>query len=104
MKPTRISRSGETELTITWDDGHSSVYPFQLLRDNCPCATCNEYSDAHSSLLPLYKEGKYSLTGVKQVGQYAVQITWQDGHDTGIYTYEILRRLCRCRECIADKK
>lgn len=100
MRPTRIHRSGDAELAITWDDGHLSVYSFQILRDNCPCATCNEYRDRNSRILPLYEEGKYSLTGVKQVGQYAIQITWQDGHDTGIYTFEILRNLCQCEECV----
>jgi DUF971 family protein len=33
------------------------------------------------------------------VGAYAVQIVWSDGHDTGIYSFETLRRACSCPEC-----
>lgn len=99
MRPTRIHRSGDAELTVTWDDGHVSLYPLRILRENCPCATCNDERSRGGTLLPVYGEGKYILSGVKQVGQYAIQISWQDGHDTGIYTFEILRRLCQCSEC-----
>jgi len=99
MRPTRIHRSADNELSITWDDGHIAIYSFRILRDNCPCATCKDIHGTGSPILPVYEEGKYRLTGVKQVGQYAIQITWQDGHDTGIYTFEILRNLCQCKEC-----
>jgi DUF971 family protein len=40
-----------------------------------------------------------TLTDLREVGQYAVQPTWQDGHDTGIYSFDLLRRLCPCPEC-----
>jgi DUF971 family protein len=56
--------------------------------------------DATGPLLPIYEEGKYSLSGITQVGTYAVQIDWQDGHRTGIYTYEYLRALCTCDDCV----
>lgn len=55
-------------------------------------------------MLPIYQEGKYILTGATQVGSYAVQLRWQDGHDTGIYTFELLRRLCPCEECATEQK
>lgn len=103
MRPTRIQRSGENALAVTWDDGHAGIYPFQVLRDNCPCATCIDDRDRGGTMLPVYEEGKYALAGVKQVGQYAIQITWKDGHDTGIYTFDILRALCRCEECTKEK-
>ncbi len=34
------------------------------------------------------------------VGRYAVNIQWSDGHDTGIYSYQTLRELCPCAECL----
>jgi DUF971 family protein len=101
MKPRKIQRTSPSEITITWDDGHTSVYTLERLRDNCPCATCNEYRETTSALLPLYEEGKYSLTAVHQVGSYAVQLRWGDGHDTGIFTFEYLRSLCGCSQCTA---
>src|ERR1044071_737343 len=40
-KPTNITVNKKTkEFTITWDDNHTSVYPFELLRAACPCASC----------------------------------------------------------------
>jgi DUF971 family protein len=35
------------------------------------------------------------------VGAYAVQIVWSDGHDTGIHSFESLRRSCPCPECLS---
>ncbi len=101
MRPTSIKRSDQNQLTVTWDDGHIGKYPFRILRDMCPCATCKAENDQGGSMLPIYEERKYQISGVKQVGQYAVQISWQDGHDTGIYTFEYLRSLCACEECKA---
>jgi DUF971 family protein len=37
------------------------------------------------------------------VGHYAYKITWSDGHDTGIYTFETLRELCQCAECLRNE-
>jgi len=99
MKPTKIQRSGEHGISVTWNDGHIGHYLLQALRDNCPCATCNESREQGSAILPVYEEGKYQLSAIKQVGQYAIQIKWQDGHDTGIYTFQFLRSLCTCDTC-----
>jgi DUF971 family protein len=39
------------------------------------------------------------LQDVQPVGRYALQFSWSDGHDTGIYSYALLRRLCQCDVC-----
>ena len=40
-KPTGVTANkSKKEFTITWDDGHTSIYPFGLLRAACPCAQC----------------------------------------------------------------
>ena len=36
---------------------------------------------------------------LKAVGLYAIQFYWNDGHDTGLYTHELLRQLCECSAC-----
>ena len=93
---------------ITWADGHSSHFDFAYLRDQCPCATCNDERGKKdvlttmnlpsSPLLPMYKP-KPRAQGATQVGNYAVQISFTDGHSTGIFSYEYLRTLCPCEEC-----
>jgi DUF971 family protein len=95
---------------ITWADGHASHYEFAYLREECPCATCNDErgkkeafaaaaptSNAFSPL-PMFKP-KPSAQAATVVGNYAVQISFTDGHATGIYSYEHLRAICPCAEC-----
>jgi DUF971 family protein len=93
---------------IAWTDGHSSHFDFAFLRDNCPCATCNDEREKKAShpaaklpespLLPLYKP-KLRAQAATQVGNYAIQISFNDGHSTGIFSYAYLRTLCSCEEC-----
>ena len=104
--PTQIILSSATELSIKWDDLHSSVISLRTLRDECPCAGCR----GETVLLKTYKPrkqpdlpGKYSLKSIQQVGHYAIQISWGDGHSTGIYTWEQLRNLCECRICLTKR-
>ena len=111
-KPTAVKIHVKTGagVDITWADGHSSHYDFTYLRDQCPCATCNDErgkKDAmpvattnllSSPLLPMYKP-KPRAQAATQVGNYAVQISFTDGHSTGIFSYDYLRTLCQCEEC-----
>ena len=116
-KPTsvKIHLSTGAGVDITWADGHSSHFDFVYLRDNCPCATCNddrikkaelaEHSSAFASApaLPMFKP-KPKAQSAQAVGQYAIQISFSDGHSTGIYSYEHLRSICPCPECSAAHK
>ncbi len=104
MIATLIKLSSPDEISIKWDDEHVSVISLRTLRDNCPCAGCQ----GETVLLKTYKPepqqyllGRYKLTDIQQVGHYAIQISWGDGHTTGIYTWEILRNLCECPICLA---
>ena len=110
-KPTsvKIHVSSGTGVDITWADGHSSHYDFAYLRNECPCATCNDERDkkatfnsvpgmASSPALPMFKP-KPRAKAATQVGNYAIQITFTDGHSTGIYAYDHLRSICPCTEC-----
>jgi DUF971 family protein len=94
---------------IVWQDQHASHYDFAYLREQCPCAMCNDErnkkeemklhgSGSSSSVLPLFKPRPTARTA-KAVGNYALQIDFSDGHSTGIYSYDYLRTICPCQEC-----
>jgi DUF971 family protein len=109
-KPTNVKVHVKTGagVDIAWSDGHSSHFDFAFLRDQCPCATCNDErakKESHagpnlpaSPLLPMYKP-KLRAQAATQVGNYAIQISFNDGHSTGIFSYDYLRTLCPCEEC-----
>jgi DUF971 family protein len=108
-KPTGITANRKArELSITWDDGHVSVYPFELLRAACPCAECRGgHENMSSEPDPAVFKANLGdtpatfLENVKAVGSYAVTIVWRDGHDYGIYNWHYLRALCPCQACRA---
>lgn len=106
----KIHVSTGSGVDITWADGHTSHYDFPYLRDQCPCATCNDEREkkresvstgatwAAAAVLPMYKP-KATAKAATSVGNYAIQITFSDGHSTGIYSYDQLRTICLCSEC-----
>jgi DUF971 family protein len=81
---------------IDWADGHRGVYPNDVLRGYCPCAGCQ----GHSGDLRFIEGGDPEIRELAPVGDYALQLTWGDGHDTGIYTFRLLRELCQCPKCV----
>lgn len=95
----------ERELAIVWKDGHRSLYRYEDLRRACPCATCRtereqrELDRSPLRVLAANAPVRAVLTGVEWVGWYAFRFRWQDGHDTGIYSFDYLRALCSCPEC-----
>jgi DUF971 family protein len=80
---------GARELTIQWADGGSHVYPHRILRGFCPCAHCQ----GHSGRIVFLEPGDLELRELGPVGNYALALRWGDGHDGGIYSFELLRRL-----------
>jgi DUF971 family protein len=98
----------ERSMTIVWSDGHRSVHGYDELRGACPCATCRtERESAERStglrVLPADAPVHAALADVQWVGWYAFRLAWEDGHDTGIYSFEYLRALCECPECVARR-
>jgi len=80
---------GARELSITWEDGTTSSYPHEIIRGFCPCATCQ----GHSGVIRFVSGVDLDLRELEQVGNYALGLTWADGHHTGIYSFRYLRRL-----------
>ena len=104
-KPTAINLyKNEGYLEITWSDGRVCQYPLSQLREACPCVECrggHQFMGRDhdpDNILSLTPKRSYNITELDLVGNYALQPTWDDGHHTGIYTWDYLWRLCPAQE------
>lgn len=96
MRPIDIQPIGE-ELAIKWEDGSETFLGLAVIRRHCPCAGCKGEMDVMGNV---YKGPDKPLTAssmklqrLNHVGGYAVQPVWGDGHSTGLYSYDYLKRL-----------
>ena len=89
-----VAESVRTEsdaVVVRWHDGSEDRFGFEYLRNNCPCATCvDEWSGKRRSLTLLLPTN-FAPRKLVPVGNYGVQIHWNDGHETGIYSHHLLR-------------
>lgn len=110
-KKVRVMKTEGTGIEIEWKDGHHSAWAFLWLRNACPCATCHDERDKAGrpvgvpkpkaqTLLVMY-EAPPRPVEVTPVGKYALKFKWNDGHESGIYSWEYLRRVCQCEACKA---
>ena len=96
VRPVDIQVIGN-ELAIRWDDNSECYIPLEKLRRACPCAGCkgemdvmgNVYKGADTPLT----ENSARLSRISNVGGYAINPVWGDGHYTGIYSFDYLRRV-----------
>jgi len=96
MRPIDIQSIGD-ELAIKWDDGNESYVKLEKLRRHCPCASCKGEMDIMGNLYkspdkPL-SPAAFKLVRMATVGGYAVQPLWADGHGTGLYSFDYLKRV-----------
>jgi DUF971 family protein len=98
----RVHKTEGTGMEIEWKDGHKSQWSFAWLRNACPCATCVEERQksgrkpgepkvGSKELLPMY-QAPPRPESVTPVGRYAISFHWNDGHTSGIYSWDYLRR------------
>ena len=85
------------ELAIRWDDGQESFVALEKLRRACPCAGCHGEVDILGNLYkspdkPLPPTA-FEMVNFAPVGGYAIQPAWRDGHNSGLFSFEYLRRL-----------
>lgn len=104
--PDHIAISKSKGIQIDWKDGHHSSFGLVYLRDHCPCASC---TGAHgtpprphqaASPFPLF-QAALRILDVEPIGNYAIKINWSDGHSSGLYSWEHLRKVCPCPGCAA---
>ena len=95
LHPLRAEVIGN-ELALAWSDGRESYLPLEKLRRACPCAACGGEPDVmgvvHRPQVS-YGEHSFELRSFRFIGGYALKPTWNDGHDTGLYTFRQLRAL-----------
>jgi DUF971 family protein len=97
MKPKQIKIVNKESIYIRWNDEKETYISLKYLRDECPCANCK----GETILLKTYRPPKLNISNpdmyivdkITPVGNYAIQINWKDGHNTGIYSWEYLLKL-----------
>jgi DUF971 family protein len=96
MRPIDVQIIG-SELAIRWQDGSESFIPLERLRRHCPCAGCKGEVDVLGNVYkgperPLTSDA-FQVVRLNRVGGYALQPAWADGHATGLYSFDYLKRL-----------
>jgi DUF971 family protein len=92
-EPRTIDVDRDEAVTITFHDGHVARFDLLTLRRNCPCATCRGLRDRGEEPWP--RPGSPTPLAVDDAnlhGAWGLVVTWNDGHATGIFPFETLRR------------
>ena len=90
--PKEIAVAGR-DLAIEWDDGRRSRLPMTFVRSRCPCAACVDEWTGRRTLDPATIPADIHPWGFTEVGRYALQVEWSDRHASGLYSWELLRRI-----------
>ena len=91
--PIGLRRRDPRTLSVLWEDGHRDDFDVRDLRLACPCAACIEETSGRALLNPESVRPDVSPREISSVGHYAIRFSWNDGHSTGLYSFEHLRAL-----------
>jgi DUF971 family protein len=99
MNLTQFKRNPDnTSFHISFDDGFEADITAKVLRENCPCAGCSGEEVLLYKFTPQNKkpltEDSFLLEKAEIIGNYAIQFSWKDGHNTGLYNWQFLKDLC----------
>jgi len=92
-EPLDIEVQRDRGVTVTFADGLVSEFSLMDLRLGCPCATCRSLREGNEDVWP--RPGNPTplrITDAQLHGAWALNITWNDGHSTGMFAFESLRR------------
>jgi DUF971 family protein len=93
-RPTPLEiNASKSELLLAWSDGQKSRFPFRFLRERCPCAGCVDEWTGRRTVNADTIPADIRPLELTPVGRYAIQVAWSDGHTTGIYSWDLLRKL-----------
>ncbi|MBV8388093.1 MAG: DUF971 domain-containing protein [Acidimicrobiia bacterium] len=91
-EPATIDLERDRALTIVWDDDVVSRFGLEELRVNCPCAECRGLREQGTEVWPKSTSPQpLRAEGAELVGAWGISLTWNDGHSTGIYAWDVLR-------------
>ena len=93
IEPSQITEENDSEISIIWSDGAKTVYNAAQLRKACPCASCINEWTGEKILDDKKIADDLTFNNIAIVGRYALNFNFSDGHDTGIYTFQLLRKL-----------
>ena len=86
-------------LSITFADGYLAEIDLMRLRLSCPCAACRSLREKGRAPWPQRSDpDRLSIDDARFHGAWGLNVTWNDGHDTGIYSFELLRKLSEAKE------
>jgi DUF971 family protein len=103
IEPREITQEGDANLRITWADDHVCHYTAPMLRRVCPCAQCVNEWTGQRTLKPETISDELTIKDLAIVGRYALNFKWSDNHETGIYSFRLLRELCEQHETVNNK-
>lgn len=83
----------EKVLSITFSDDEEIDYDTRILRGYCPCAMCQGHGSRPLAWNEPKGDAAITVSDISQVGNYAMCIAWEDGHNHGIYSWEFLRNI-----------
>lgn len=93
IEPVQIVEEEDGSVAISWADGVDTSYTASQLRKVCPCAGCvNEWTGERTLDQSSVKDD-LSFSSMSIVGRYALSFTFSDEHDTGIFSFEFLRKI-----------
>jgi len=96
LTPKKIKRTDDNMLLIEWKDGRVHKIPVKFMRDESPDASNKGETILWTHYEPEPqgpdKPGKYDIKNIQIVGNYAIQITWGDGYDHGLYPWDLLEK------------
>jgi ATP-binding protein involved in chromosome partitioning len=91
--PVGFRRRDARTLSVLWQDGRRDDFDVRDLRLACHCAVCVEETSGRALLDPKSVRPDITPREISSVGNYAIRFSWNDGHSTGIYSFEHLRAL-----------
>lgn len=99
LGPVALTRRDDGVL-VDWDGaGHRVLFAARPLRLSCPCAECVEEMSGRPLLDPARVPLDVHPLRIALVGTYGLRVQWSDGHGSGIFTFDRLRRDCPCARC-----
>jgi DUF971 family protein len=93
IEPVQVIEESDREISIKWSDEAETSYNAAQLRRSCPCASCVNEWTGEKMLKDASVPEDLVINSTSVVGRYALNFHFSDGHETGIYSFQYLRKL-----------